>query len=73
MKAVKSGYSFNLFSEEELSGRELEKTNSRVKVDGAEYALYRGKTYAASQEIDHLLDLYGERKTREFLVKEMER
>ena len=36
MKAVKSGYSFNLFSEKELSGIELEKTNSRVKVDGAE-------------------------------------
>lgn len=48
MKAVKSGYSFNLFSEKELSGIELEKTNSRVKVDGAEYALYRGKTYEAS-------------------------
>lgn len=45
MKAVKSGYSFNVFNETEVSHISLEKTNGKVMVNGEIYPLYRGKTF----------------------------
>ena len=48
MRAVKAGYCFHLFSEQELSHIELEPAGRKVKVEGVTYALYRGRTYADS-------------------------
>ena len=73
MKAVKSGHSFNLFSEDEVSGISLEKTGGRVEVNGAVYPLYRGAAFADSQKVDDLLDLLdekGEMPIRTYRVRE---
>ena len=43
MRAVKAGYNFNIFSEENLCGIDLEPTGGRVCVEGVTYPLYRGK------------------------------
>ena len=70
MKAVKSGHSFNLFSEDEVSGISLEKTGGRVEVNGAVYPLYRGAAFADSQKVDDLLDEKGEMPIRTYRVRE---
>ncbi|MBR3996015.1 MAG: hypothetical protein IKI97_12145 [Clostridia bacterium] len=70
MLAVKAGYVFNLFEEENLKGIELKKTDTKVKVDGVEYSLYAGATYEDSRRIDDLLDMYGEKRTNAFLVRD---
>ena len=72
MKAVKSGYSFNLFSEDEVSGISLEKTGGRVEVNGEVYLLYCGASFADSQKVDDLLDEKGEIPIRTHRVKEKE-
>ena len=40
MRAVKAGYSFNLFPEESLSHINLEPTGGKVEVKGVVYPLY---------------------------------
>jgi len=72
MKAVKSGYSFNVFNETEVSHISLEKTNGKVMVNGEIYPLYRGKTFFESQKVDNLLDEKGEMSIRDYRVKEKE-
>lgn len=72
MRAVKAGYSFNLFQEEDLSSISLEQTKVKVRVDGETYPLYRGINYEESQKIDRLLDEYGELPIREYKVREKE-
>lgn len=73
MKAVKSGYSFNLFTEEELSHIVLEKAGQKVMVDGAVYPLYRGSTFHESEKVDDLLDAKGEMAIREYRIKDLDR
>lgn len=73
MRAVKSGYSFNLFMEDELSHITLEKTGGKVIVDGAEYSLYRGATFHESEKVDDLLDAKGELAIRDYRKKEPDR
>lgn len=70
MRAVKAGYNFNLFTEEELSHIALEKTGQKVMVDGAAYPLYRGATFHESEKVDALLDAKGEMPVREYRIKE---
>ena len=70
MKAVKAGYSFNLFTEQEVSHIELEQTGGKVMVEGKVYPLYRGTTYAESQKVDDLLDAKGDMAIRKYRVKE---
>lgn len=72
MKAVKSGYNFNLFPEEDLSHIRLEPASGRVCVEGVTYPLYRGTTYAESEKVDRLLDAYGEMPIRDYKVKNRE-
>ena len=72
MRAVKAGYSFNLFPEDDLSHISLEQTNVKVRVDGETYPLYRGTNYEESQKIDSLLDEHGELPIREYKVREKE-
>lgn len=69
MRAVKAGYSFNLFPEENLCGIDLEPTGGKVCVEGVTYPLYRGTTYAESEKVDRLLDAYGEMPIRDYKVK----
>lgn len=73
MRAVKAGYNFNLFTEEELSHIALEKTGQKVMVDGAAYPLYRGITFHESEKVDALLDAKGEMAVREYRIKEPDR
>ena len=73
MKAVKAGYNFNLFPEENLSGIDLEPTGGKVCVGGVTYPLYRGTTYAESEKIDRLLDAYGEMPIKDYKVINKER
>lgn len=70
MRAVKSGYSFNLFTEQEVSHISLEKTGGNVMVEGEVYPLYRGTSYAESQKVDDLLDVKGDMSIRKYRVKE---
>lgn len=70
MRAVKSGYSFNLFTEQEVSHISLEKTGENVMVEGEVYPLYRGTSYAESQKVDDLLDVKGDMSIRKYRVKE---
>lgn len=70
MRAVKSGYSFNLFTEQEVSHISLEKTGGKVKVEGEIYPLYRGSTFSESQKVDDMLDVKGEIPIRDYRVKE---
>lgn len=70
MKAVKAGYNFNLFQEEEVSHISLERTGGKVEVDGVVYPLYRGTTFAESQMVDSLLDSHGEMAVRDYRVKD---
>lgn len=70
MKAVKAGYSFNLFTEQEVSHIRLEQTSGKVMVEGEIYPLYRGTTYTESQKVDDLLDAKGDMAIREYRVKE---
>jgi hypothetical protein len=72
MRAVKAGYNFNLFPEENLSGIDLEPTGGKVEVGGVVYPLYRGATYAESEKVDRLLDAYGEMPIRDYKVKSRE-
>ena len=72
MRAVKAGYNFNLFPEENLSGIDLEPTGGKVCVEGVTYPLYRGTTYAESEKVDRLLDAYGEMPIRDYQVKNRE-
>ena len=73
MKAVKAGYSFNLFPEEDLMHISLEKTKGMVQVDGRNYPLYCGATFADSAKVDILLDERGELPIREHRVRPKER
>lgn len=73
MKAVKAGYSFNLFPDEELSHIELKKAGGRVMVDGVAYPLYCGTTFRESEKVDDLLDAKGEMAVRDYRVKEPDR
>ena len=72
MRAVKAGYNFNLFPEQELSHISLEPTGGKVCVEGASHPLYRGTTYAESEKVDRLLDAYGEMPIRDYKVKNRE-
>ncbi len=72
MRAVKAGYNFNLFPEQELSHISLEPTGGRVCVEGVTYPLYRGTTFAESEKVDRLLDAYGEMPIRDYKVKTRE-
>lgn len=72
MKAVKAGYCFNLFQEQELSHIALEPTKGMVMVEGISYPLYRGATYAESEKVDRLLDEKGELRIRDYKVPEKE-
>lgn len=51
MLAVKAGYVFNLFEEENLKGIELKKTDTKVKVDGVEYSLYPEQLMKIPEEL----------------------
>ena len=73
MRAVKAGYCFNLFSEQELSHIELEPVGRKVKVEGVTYALYRGRTYADSEKVDRLLDMRGDLRIADYAVKEKDK
>lgn len=70
MRAVKSGYSFNLFTKQEVSHISLEKTGGKVMVEGEVYPLYRGTSYAESQKVDDLLDAKGDMAIRDYRVKD---
>ena len=59
VKAIRAGYEFNLFEDEETSHISLNKTNEFVEVNGAFYPIYRGSTFAESQKVDALLDAKG--------------
>ena len=72
MKAVKAGYGFNLFQEQELSHIALEPTKGTVMVEGIAYPLYRGATYAESEKVDRLLDEKGDLRIRDYKVPEKE-
>lgn len=73
MKAVKCGYSFNLFTDTEVSHITLEKTNGKVEVDGVTYPVYRGATFHESEKVDDLLDEKGEMALRDYRIKETDR
>lgn len=70
MKAVKAGYNFNLFKEEDVSHISLERTGGKVEVDGVVYPLYRGTTFAESEKVDCLLDGHGEMAIRDYKVRD---
>ncbi len=72
MRAVKAGYNFNIFPEQELSHISLEPTGGKVCVEGVTYPLYRGTTFAESEKVDRLLDAYGEMPIRDYKVKTRE-
>lgn len=72
MKAVKVGYYFNLFEEQEVSHISLEPTGSRVCVDGTIYPVYRGRTAEESKKIDLLLNEIGDLPLKDYRVKEKE-
>ena len=72
MRAVKAGYNFNLFPEQELSHISLEPTGGKVCVEGVTYPLYRGTTFAESEKVDRLLDAYGEMPIRDYQIKKKE-
>lgn len=67
-KAIRAGYEFNIFDDEELSHVSLDKTNSFVEVNGAYYAVYRGTTFEESQKIDALLDIKGGLSVSDYAV-----
>lgn len=73
MKAVKSGRSFNLFTDKELSHIKLEQTDKKVMVDGVTYSVYRGATFHESEKVDDLLDEKGEMAIRAYRIKEPDR
>ena len=59
VKALRVGYEFNIFDDEETSHISLKKTNDFVEVNGAFYPVYRGVTFEESQKVDALLDKKG--------------
>ena len=66
--AVGVGYSFNLFTLEEVSHISKIKSGSSVKVDGKIYEVYIGSTFPESQKIDALLDEKGEKRLNEYRI-----
>lgn len=68
LTAVKAGTEFNLFTEGELAGVALAPEGATVRVDGVEYPLMRGATFADSQRVDMLLDSHGGRRVAAHLV-----
>lgn len=68
MKALRAGYEFNIFDDEETSHISLKKTNDFVEIDGAFYPIYRGTTFEESQKVDTLLDEKGGLSVSEYKV-----
>lgn len=67
--AVGVGYSFALVRESELKGIEVKDTHVTVTVDGKDYQLLKGVTYADSRAIDRLLDTHDEIRIRDFKAR----
>lgn len=67
--AVGVGYSFALVGKSELSGIEVRKTALTVTVDGTDYPLFKGATYADSRDIDRLLDAHEEMRIADFKTR----
>lgn len=67
--AVGVGYSFALVRESELTGIGVKGTRVTVTVDGKDYQLLKGVTYADSHAIDRLLDAHDEIRIRDFKAR----
>ena len=65
LKAVKVGYVFNIFDENELRNIALRETGRKVEYDGKEYSLYSPSTYEDSQRVDMLLDVKGDLRIKD--------
>lgn len=69
--AVKVGYTFNLFTREELADVSLKQVGINVKVEKSVYPLYCATSYQESIKIDWLLNEKGELRIREYLSNEV--
>lgn len=69
--AVKVGYTFNLFTREELADISLELVGINVKIGELIYPLYCANSYEESTKIDWLLNRKGELRIREYLSNEV--
>ena len=68
LKAVKVGYVFNIFDENELRNIALRETGRKVEYDGKEYSLYSPYTYEDSQRVDMLLDVKGDLRIKDYEI-----
>lgn len=66
--AIRVGYSFNLFSEEDVSHIQLKVDNRTVEVEGVQYALHSATTFEQSQKVDVLLDENGELPIKDYII-----
>ena len=66
--AVNVGYVFNVFTEKDLLGIELEKLDVLVSLHGDIYPLYRCKKFEDSRRIDDLLDEHGEYNVLDYVT-----
>ena len=55
MKAVKSGYFFNMFSDDELNGISIVEEGGQIEFGGENYTLYRGKSFREDKRLDTLI------------------
>lgn len=66
--AIRVGYSFNLFSEEDVSHIQLKVDNRTVEVEGVQYKLHSATTFEQSQKVDVLLDENGELPIKDYII-----
>lgn len=64
--AVAAGYRFNLVDKQETSGIELRDSGTMVTVDGKDYPVMKGASYAESCKVDALLDSHGDKPIADF-------